>query len=73
VPGQSPDQQVNLFFDASAFRCKRAKRQTPAQLLRASRRTCAELPKTHRIAAEAGDDVSIRARLERDVSAEPGR
>jgi hypothetical protein len=63
---------VNLFFDASAFRCKRAERQTPAQLLRAIRRTCAELSKAHRVSAEAGDDVSIRARLERDVSAEPG-
>jgi hypothetical protein len=63
---------VNLFFNASALRCKRAKLQTPAQFLCAIRRTCAELSKTHRIAAEAGDDVSIRARLERDMSAEPG-
>jgi hypothetical protein len=63
---------VNLFFGASTLRCKRAERQTPAQLLRASRRTCAELSKTHRIVAKTGDDASIRARLERDVSAEPG-
>ena len=51
---------------------KRAERQTRAQVLRAIRRAGAELSQADRMAIEAGDDVSVRARFERDVSAEPG-
>ena len=72
VSGQSPDQELNLLVDAPALGRKRAERQTRAQVLRAIRRAGAELSQAHRMAIEAGDDVSVRARFERDVSAEPG-
>ena len=51
---------------------KRAERQTCAQILRAIRRARAELSQADRIAVEAGDDISVRMRFERDVTAEPG-
>ena len=51
---------------------KRAERQTHAQVLRAIRRTRAELSQADRMAIEAGGDVSVRVRFKRDVTAEPG-
>jgi hypothetical protein len=63
---------MSLFVDVPAVGRKRAERQTGAQILRAIRRACAELSQGNRIAVEAGDDLSARARFERDVIAEPG-
>ena len=72
APGQSLDQQANLFVDFPTGGRKRAERQTSAQVLRAIRRTRAERSQADRIAIEAGDDFSIRVRFEPDVAAEPG-
>jgi hypothetical protein len=63
---------MNFLVEAPAAGRKRAKRQTHAQILRAVRRSRAELSQTDRIAVEPGDDVPVRARFERDVTAEPG-
>jgi hypothetical protein len=63
---------LNLLVDAPALGRKRVERQTRAQVLGAIRRPGAELSQANRMAIEAGDDVSVRARFERDVSAEPG-
>ena len=63
---------MSLFVDVAPVGRNRAERQTRAQVLRAIRRTCAELSQGNRISIEAGDDVSARARFERDVIAEPG-
>ena len=72
VPGQSPDQEIDLLVDVPAAGRKRGERQTRAQLLRAIRRAGAERSQADRIAIEAGDDFSVRARFERDVTDEPG-
>ena len=63
---------MNLLVEAPAVGRKRAKRQTHAQVLRAVRRGRAELSQAHRLVIEAGDDVSVRVRLERDTTDEPG-
>ncbi len=63
---------MNLLVDAPAVGRKRAERQPHAQALRAIRRARAELSQADRVAIEAGDDVSVRVRFERDVTAEPG-
>ena len=73
APGQSPDQ-------SSRSPCRRsrpsdaneASGRPAAQLLRAIRRAGAERSQADRIAIEAGDDVSVRLRFERDVTAQPG-
>jgi hypothetical protein len=63
---------MNLLVDAPAVGRKRAKRQTHAQVLGAIRRGRAELSQTDRLSIEADDDFSVRVRLERDVTTEPG-
>ncbi len=63
---------MNLLVDAAAAGRKRAERQTPAQVLRAIRRARAELSQADRMAVEAGGDVSVRMRFERDMTEEPG-
>ena len=63
---------MNLLVDAPAAGRKRAKWQTRAQALRAIRRARAEFSQADRMAVEAGDDFSVRARFERHLTAEPG-
>ena len=65
VPGQSPDQPIDLLVDGPAAGCERGERQTRAQLLRTIRRAGAERSQVERIAVEASDDVSVGARFER--------
>jgi hypothetical protein len=71
VRGQSADQSLDLVVDG-VVGCKRAQRQACAQVPRVNRRVRAVLPQPDRMAVEAGDDVSVQARFERDVTAEPG-
>ena len=63
---------MNLLVDAPAAGRKRTKRQTHAQILRAIRRGRAELSQAYRLGIEAGDDFSVRVRLQRDMTNEPG-
>jgi hypothetical protein len=63
---------MNLLVDAPAVGRKRTKRQTHAQILGASRGGRAELSQADRLSIEAGDDFSVRTRLESDVTTEPG-
>jgi hypothetical protein len=63
---------MNLLVDAPAVGRKRTKWQTHAQILRAIRRGRAELSQADRLGIEAGDDFPVRARLEGDVTTEPG-
>jgi hypothetical protein len=63
---------MNLLVDAPAAGRKRTKRQTHAQALRAIRRARAELSQADRLGIEAGDDFPVRARLEGDMTTEPG-
>lgn len=63
---------MNLLVDSPAVGRKRTKRQTHAQILRAMRRGRAELSQADRLGIEAGDDFSVRVRLEGDVTVEPG-
>ena len=70
--GQAPDQELNLLVDGPAARRKRGERQTRAQVLRLLRHARAELSEADRMAVDAGNDVSVRARLEGDVADEAG-
>jgi hypothetical protein len=63
---------MNLLVDLSAVGRKRAERQTHTQVLRAIRRVRAEPSQADRMAIEAGNDVSVRTRFERDPTDEPG-
>src|SRR5262249_20203503 len=72
MPGQSPDQYVNLLVDVPATGRKRGEWQTNAQFLCASRRARAERSQIDRMATEASDDMSACVRLERDMAVEPG-
>ncbi len=45
VPGQSPDQQVNLLVDGPGAGGERGKRQTHAQILRATAAPALNVPK----------------------------
>jgi len=63
---------MNLLVDAPTVGRKRTERQTHAQILCAIRCACAELSKLDRLVVERGNDLPIRVRFERDVTAEPG-
>jgi hypothetical protein len=63
---------VNLLADAPSIGLKRSQCQTHAQPLRTIRRGGTEFSQADRIAAEAGDDLPVGARFERDVAHEPG-
>ena len=73
MSGQSPDQSIDLLVEAAAAGGEGVERQTRAQRLHAVRRGRAELPQPDRMTINAGDDLSVRARFEGDVSGEPGR
>ena len=72
MPGQSPDQKIDFLVDGPAAGRKRTERKTRPQVLRAIRCARAELSQADRMAIEAGGNVSVRVRFERDVTAEPG-
>ncbi len=72
VAGQSPHQRIDLLVGAPPGR-ERGEPQPRAQPLGARRRARTEHPQPDRIAVEAGGELSVRARVERDVTAEPGR
>jgi hypothetical protein len=72
VPGQSPDQETNLFVDIPPNGRNRAEWQTYAQFLCAIRSSRAERSQADRVSIEAGDDFSIRLRFKPKVPAEPG-
>ena len=63
---------MNLSIDAPPAGRKRAEWQTYAQILRAIRSVRAERSQADRMAIEAGDDFPVRARFERDVTANSG-
>jgi hypothetical protein len=63
---------MKLLGERRAIRRYRIERQTHAQILCARRCAATELSEVDRIAVEAGDNVSVRARFERDVAEEPG-
>jgi hypothetical protein len=63
---------MDLLVDAPAIGRKRTERQAFAQILRAIRGGCAELSQADRLVIEAGDDLSVRARFERDVTVDAG-
>jgi hypothetical protein len=63
---------MNLLVGSLATRLERAERQPPTQVLRALGRGGTELSQADRMVMDAGDDFSVRARFERDVTDEPG-
>jgi hypothetical protein len=73
VPGQSPDQSIDLLVDAAAAGGQGVERQARAQRLRAVRGARADLPQRERMTIEASEDSSVRARFKADVTGEPDR
>jgi hypothetical protein len=69
--GQSPKERMHLIGNVGGFGGQGAQRQAFPQLLRPRRCSCAELPQADSVAAEASENLSVRARLERDVSRNP--
>ena len=62
MPGQSPDQWIDLLVDGPAAGSQRGERQTRAQLLRTLRRAGAERSEVDRIAIEVSEEFpSARA------------
>lgn len=71
VPGQSPDQQIDLFVAVSFAGCERRQRQTLAQVLHALGGAGAEGSQADRTATETGGDFSVRLHFECHVAVEP--
>lgn len=67
MPGELPDQQVNLLVKVLSTGRKRSEWETNVQVLRKFRRARVERSQIDQRALGGGDDLPVPARLERDI------
>ena len=62
---------MNLLVEVRAAALERGERETHTEVPRATYCACAELSQINRMMIKAGDNLAVRARFEREVTADP--